>query len=90
MGKVAGMSDVFNDSSTVMSEAGWGGSGTDDFRHIADKDERDKVKKKAIARSARVRKWQAIRADWTPEMIAEEEARLQAEVEEMMEARRAA
>ncbi|MGR3315571.1 hypothetical protein [Roseovarius indicus] len=85
------MSDVFNDSSTVMSEAGWGGTGSDDFRHIADKEERDKVKKKAIARSAKVRRWQAVRdSTFSDADYAEEEARLAREVEEMVEARRAA
>lgn len=83
------MSDVFNDSSTVMSEAGWGGTGSDDFRHIADKEERDKAKARAMGRSAKVRKWQKVRdATFSDADYAEEEARLAREVQEIMEARR--
>ncbi|MER3352660.1 MAG: hypothetical protein RLQ73_01695 [Hoeflea sp. D1-CHI-28] len=83
------MSDIFSDSSTVMSEAGWGGTGSDDFRHIADKEERDRVKKKAIARSARVRRWQAVRdSTFSDADYAEEEERLAREAEAMLEARR--
>lgn len=86
------MSNILNDTSTVMSEAGWGGGGSDpnDFRHIADKKEREKAKQRAMARSSKLRRWQAVRADWTPEMIAEEEARLAREAEEMLRYRNAA
>ncbi|QFT92152.1 hypothetical protein FIU86_04810 [Roseovarius sp. THAF9] len=79
------MPAVFNDSSTVMSEAGWGGStyDGDDFRHIKDKEERAAAKRKAAARSAKIRRWQAVRSEtFTDEDYAEEEARIRAEIEE--------
>ena len=85
------MSNILNDTSTIMNEAGWGGGGSDpnDFRHIADKKGRDKAKQRAMARSAKLRRWQAVRESTFSEAdYAEEEARLAREVQEMMEARR--
>lgn len=84
------MSSAFTDNS-VMSESGWGGTGSDDFRHIADKEERDKAKARAMGRSAKVRKWQKVRdATFSDADYAEEETRLAREVQEMVEARHAA
>ncbi len=85
------MSSIFSDG-TVMTEGGWGNDNHDfnDFKHIADAKERRKVKAKAQARSEKIRRWQAVRANWTPEMVEAEEARLRAEIEEWARARDAA
>lgn len=59
-----------------------------DFLHLSPA-ERRKAKARAKSRAEKMRRWQAIRANWTPEMIAEEEKRLEEEVAEFIERRAA-
>lgn len=59
-----------------------------DFLHLSPA-ERRKAKALAKKRAEKLRRWQAVRANWTPEMIAEEEKRLEEEIAEFIERRAA-
>lgn len=68
----------------VMNEtgAGWGSTGYDlsgDFMHLP-KAERRKAVERKRARQESLTRAAAVRANWTPEQFAEEEARIRAEI----------
>ena len=65
----------------VTAEPNWGNA---DYHAMPPAERRKHAKRK----NERARRWaqaEAVRATWTPEQIAEEEARLQAEIDEWVE-----
>ncbi|SFQ56522.1 hypothetical protein SAMN05421853_11095 [Roseivivax halotolerans] len=85
------MSDFVEDG--VMGEDGWGSrcfNSANMFAYVADKKERKAKAKREQARRERWQRAMAMRADWTPEDFAAEEARLRAEIEAWADRRDAA
>ena len=68
----------------VMAELNWGNAN----HHSLPPEERRKRAKRMDERAKRWARAEAIRRDWTPEQLAEEEERLQAEIEAWTEGQR--
>jgi hypothetical protein len=79
--------DILNDPSTVIDESRWGGGGacidtSGDFMHVTDPAERRRYKERRRRWREKLRRAEAIRANWTPAQFEEEARQIAAQIEE--------